>query len=336
QMTIKSANLTASVASTPASQTITAGSQQLVFANFILDALNSGEDINVTSVPLAYAAVGGSISNLTNCKLYDGSVLLNGTNIVNPSSGDGAVFYFDNILSIARGTSEQITLKCDVSAGAPANSTYKWGPKTFTAVGATSGNAVTVNLAGDLWGPTMTVTAQTIILSANAQKLDYNDDNVLDINDWNTLNDVFLGNRTCSSGKICDVNRSGVFTVSDIQTLTNITLGTASVPDYRTSLLEANSQKLDYNNDGALTIADWNYLTDVFLGKQVCPTGKICDVNQDGKSATIGDVQKLSNIINGSTAVPDFGATSQSSLSQMASVLEGMKGILENLGNLLK
>ena len=111
------------------------------------------------------------------------------------------------------------------------------------------------------------------------------------------------------------------------------------MPDYKTSLLEANPQKIDYNNDGKLDTADYNILTNVFLGSQACPAGKICDVNQDGQSATIGDVVKMTNIINGSVPVPDYSATplgNAPSLNQMAGVLEGMKGILEQLGGLLK
>ena len=613
--------LTASVSSLLPSQNVGAGQVNFTFAYFILDATNSGENVSVRSIPLAYAAVGGDIENLTNCKLYDGTTLLtSGANVVNPSYGTGVVFNLDNPLIVAKATSKQITLKCDVSGSAPQNSIYKWGLKTFTATGFSSGTGFVVNITGDTWGPTMTVktgaysvsldvqspayrivaagstnvelarikfsalvsgedielkqvalqlsdtnlntpidlvgrkvtlwdgstqigeatfptgdnaissaisnfviprgssksmiikgniadispagpltqsgdllkvdydgnnngrfgnygvgrisgatispsspdtqsagvlitttsipsitvlspnggeswtvgetkriswtagnvnyvriyiedptiifgsgstqyvydgvlpasqgyydwtiiqnrlpgltfprnykiridgvnntalgsevitrdssdalfsiaAATTAVLSANSQKLDYNNDGKLDQTDANLLSSIWTSGAACPGGYVCDVIRSGVFTIADIQTLTNITLGTGSVPDYKTSLLEANPQKIDYNNDGKLDTADYNILTNVFLGSQACPAGKICDVNQDGQSATIGDVVKMTNIINGSVPVPDYSATplgNAPSLNQMAGVLEGMKGILEQLGGLLK
>ncbi|KKT29660.1 MAG: hypothetical protein UW15_C0008G0026 [Parcubacteria group bacterium GW2011_GWC1_44_10] len=126
QMTIKAGALAVSVSSVPIAQTVIAGSSQFLFANYVLDGTGSGEDLRLTSIPVVYhAASGGSATDNTNCKLYDGSTVVSVA--VNPSaSGSSTNFTFlSNGLTLPKGTSKTLGLKCDVIGGSTGS--YGWG-----------------------------------------------------------------------------------------------------------------------------------------------------------------------------------------------------------------
>lgn len=128
-MTVKSGSLTVSVSSVPIAQTVIAGASQFEFARYILDATGSGEDLRVTTIPLYYDT-SGTRTDLTNCKLFDGStVLTTGGNVKNPATGDTAsstTMTFDGSgLIVSKGTSKTVSLKCDVRSGA--TGIYWWG-----------------------------------------------------------------------------------------------------------------------------------------------------------------------------------------------------------------
>ncbi|OGF51489.1 hypothetical protein A3I27_03875 [Candidatus Giovannonibacteria bacterium RIFCSPLOWO2_02_FULL_43_11b] len=126
-MTVKSGALTVSTQTTPIAQTVIAGASQFEFARYAFDAIASGEDVRVTAVPLAYNAVTGSATDVTNCKLYDGATVVNSSNIVNPSSVSSSTnFTFDGSgLILTKGTSKTLNLKCDLRSGSTGK--YQWG-----------------------------------------------------------------------------------------------------------------------------------------------------------------------------------------------------------------
>ncbi len=146
-MTLKAGALTVSVSSVPIAQTVIAGSSQFTFANYIFDATASGEDLRVTSIPL-YNSSSGTATDLTNCRLYDGSTVLNSSNVVNPSSHASTTsFVFDGAgLVLPKGTAKTLALKCDIKSGTTA--AYWWGidgdeDTNFTGVsGVTSGQTI--------------------------------------------------------------------------------------------------------------------------------------------------------------------------------------------------
>src|SRR3989344_3672900 len=157
-MTVKTGALTVSVSSVPIAQTVIAGASQFLFANYIFDATASGEDIRVTSIPLSNE--GDTATNLTSCYLYDGSTAV--TSVVNPASNASTTsFTFTgNGLTIPKGTSKTIGLKCNVSASASGN--HLWGLDTgqqtdYTgATGLTSGQTIAETL-NESEGQAMTV-----------------------------------------------------------------------------------------------------------------------------------------------------------------------------------
>lgn len=160
-----SPKLNVSVSAMPVSQNIIAGSQNVTFANYILDAWQSSEDIRVTSLRLLYQTrSGGSATNLTNCSLYDGLEKLNtGVNIINPLYTGTHVFDIDlgRVWRVPKGENKNLALKCDVAGNASGE--YAWGlsvTANINAVGLGSGNAATVIVASSN-GQVMTITPVT-------------------------------------------------------------------------------------------------------------------------------------------------------------------------------
>ncbi len=152
-MTVKTGNLTVSASSVPIAQTVISNAKGFTFANYILDATASGEDVRLTTLPVVYGVANGSASDLTNCQMWDGSAsVTTGSNTKNPTSQSSSTsFTFDGTgLVIPKGSSKTLALKCDVAGGA--TGAYIWGLDTdqassFTgATGLTSGQTITETL----------------------------------------------------------------------------------------------------------------------------------------------------------------------------------------------
>lgn len=165
-MTVKSGAFTVSVSSDPIAQTIIAGKKGFTFANYIFDVTNSGEDVRVTSIPLAYDFSNGSSANeLTSCQLWDGATsLTTGSNTVSPTAAASTTsFVFDGTgITLAKGTAKTLSLKCDLSGSATTSSQYYWGidsgqNSSYTAAsGLTSGQTIAETF-NDSVGQRMTV-----------------------------------------------------------------------------------------------------------------------------------------------------------------------------------
>jgi len=127
-----------------------------------LDAGNSGEDVSLNSFVAAYDVIPVTRpSDLTSCKLYDGSaVLTTGSNIKSPTAiASSTTFTFDAPLIITKGTSKTIALKCDVAGNATADDKFAWGydsDQDLSSVGKTSGQDI-VETVTDSVGQYMTI-----------------------------------------------------------------------------------------------------------------------------------------------------------------------------------
>ncbi|MFC1756707.1 beta strand repeat-containing protein [Patescibacteria group bacterium] len=162
-MTVKAGALAISVSSLPLSQTIIAGVNEFNFANYVLDAGNSGEDVALTSLPLAYDA-SANPTTMSNCALWEGGEqLITGSNVVSPTAAaSGTAYTFDTTLVIPKGTSKTLALKCDVAGNATANDTFEFGYDSDsdpTPTGITSGQDVSESET-DSVGQTMTIAAE--------------------------------------------------------------------------------------------------------------------------------------------------------------------------------
>lgn len=162
-MTVKAGALEISVSPIPLAQTIIAGTNQFLFANYLLDAGASGEDVSLNSFQVEYNAPFNP-TNLTHCTLYDGSLTLNtGSSILNPTTNASATsITFDAPLIIPKGTSKTIGLKCDIAGNATANNYYAFGydatAADLTPTGKTSGQTI-AETENDSNGQIMTIAA---------------------------------------------------------------------------------------------------------------------------------------------------------------------------------
>ncbi len=174
-MTVKGAALAITVASTPSAQSIVAGAQAFTFAKYQLDATQSGEDVRFSSIPLQLTHSAGA-TQLTNCKLYDGSTALNtGSNNVNPSGTSPAsnTFTLDNSLTVPKGTVKTLDLKCDVSGSA--SGTFAWGiaaSPSITVTGVNSNVDVTETVTASA-GQTMTIASGALAVSLHTSSPSY-------------------------------------------------------------------------------------------------------------------------------------------------------------------
>ncbi len=164
-MTVRGGALTISVSGLPASQTVIAGAQQFEFARYIFDASRSSENIRLSTLPLDFANVGATRTDLTSCKLYDGATALTtGGNVKNPAVGEtpeATTFTFDNGgFVIPEGSIKTLSLKCTIKSGA--TGTYQWG--IDNSVSYTGATGVETGLTVDetvvtATGPIMTASA---------------------------------------------------------------------------------------------------------------------------------------------------------------------------------
>ena len=162
--TVKSASMNVSVSSQPIAQTVIANAQKFIFANYILDAGSSGENIRVTSLPLEFNAASGARTDVSNCQLYDGSTSVTSNNAVSPSTtlSSSTSFVFDgNGIILTNGTQKTLAMKCDIKSGSTGS--YKWGidgaqdGTSFTAAtGLISGQTIADSVFTDSEGQLMT------------------------------------------------------------------------------------------------------------------------------------------------------------------------------------
>lgn len=159
-MTVRAAAITISVSSLPAAQSVVAGTNSFLFANYQFDATGSGENIKFSTIPLETSVNSGS-GNITNCQLFDGTTALNtGTNIVTGTTltnSSSTSFTFDSGLTITKGTVKTIGLKCNIAAAA--SGVYQFGydgSASPTATGLTSGQSATITEV-DSSGQRMTI-----------------------------------------------------------------------------------------------------------------------------------------------------------------------------------
>ncbi|MEW6610096.1 MAG: hypothetical protein AB1352_00490 [Patescibacteria group bacterium] len=176
--TVQAGSLVANVATTPVAATVVAGTTGYTFANYVLDAQGSGEDIRVTQIKAAQHTTGSAYPALiSGLKLYDGSSELVTSNDPDPTSTTAAAsatstFTFVNALVVPKGTSKTITLKGNISKSVTSG-TVKFGlqndaTNAIAATGKDTGTTITPTYSYSD-GQTMTLTdAGTLTLSADA------------------------------------------------------------------------------------------------------------------------------------------------------------------------
>lgn len=163
--TVKTAALAISVSTLPVAQTVVAGTKDFVFANYLLDAADSGEDVKITQVIAKMTTSTALPNDFSNWKLYDGTTELAVSTDPDPTGttagAASSTFTLVTPLIVTKGTTKTLTVKATISASATSGSLYvgMTAPTQITATGKDSGTDATVTLSAAN-GQTMTL-AQT-------------------------------------------------------------------------------------------------------------------------------------------------------------------------------
>ena len=170
-MTVKTGALAISVSSVPIAQTVIAGANQFLFANYILDATASGEDIRVTSLPVDYSGE-STPTHLTACTMYDGSTAVNDPKDPSANASSTSFTFKGTGITVPKGTAKTLALKCNVSSAA--TKFFFWGldatlddtSTTYTgATGLTSGQTITETVTGSSGQKMTSSTGGTLVVS---------------------------------------------------------------------------------------------------------------------------------------------------------------------------
>lgn len=173
-MTVKSGALLVSTSATPAAQSVVIGKQDFVFANFVVDASTSGEDVRVTQLLTVHKTAANSTqSNISNLE-----VLVDGVSqppLVQPTATAAttatSTFSFTNPIVVKKGESKTLVLRGDVNAGTGGTDTHSFGcngSACMTVTGATTATSVTPTVTNSD-GQTMSlVAAGTLTIADDA------------------------------------------------------------------------------------------------------------------------------------------------------------------------
>lgn len=150
---------------------VPAGSNDVALANISVGA--TGASYNITSIPLTVtSSANGSVANLTDCKVRDASNLDGSlTNVTTVTNGNVTTFSLAVPLLVPAGTSNMLSLTCDVQPAAAVGSTFMIAvtPGSVAATNAATGATVTpVGIPAGGTGPNglPASTSGTIIVSA--------------------------------------------------------------------------------------------------------------------------------------------------------------------------
>ncbi len=169
-LTVRSAALALSVSSEPASQTVVAGQNGFLAANFIFDASTSGDDIEITAIKPSLHTTGASYPDqFSGWTLWDGtsevtidadSTTCSGATCSTAATQSTTTLTLANdSLIVAAGSTKTITVKVNVSS-ASTSGTFAVGLSSAMGVSAIDSDAQTVTPTGtDSNGQSMTLAA---------------------------------------------------------------------------------------------------------------------------------------------------------------------------------
>jgi len=150
--TIKTASLVVSLSPNVASASVVKGTTQHTFAQLVLDASGSGEDINITQIKMSVKPTTAKSNELSNFKIYDGSTELDVSNdpdsTLSSTAGAAATttFTLSQTLVVQKGTTKTLTIKADISRDCSSGDVFQVGLSGYnnvTATGASTGSSIT-------------------------------------------------------------------------------------------------------------------------------------------------------------------------------------------------
>jgi hypothetical protein len=312
-MTVKGPAIAVNISAQPASQTVVAGVQNFVFANYQLDATQSGEDVRLSSFPVTINS--DHISDLTGCALFNGSTQLNtGSRVVNTlTSGLKTNFSLDNSLTIPKGTSVTLSLQCNVSSSATATSYQVMDDSTagdYSMTGVTSGSTVLPTF-GNGNGGIMTPHTSSFAVNIDSSTPNYTtvaggytgvNIGVYKFHATNESVNLTKVGLILTSGSASDLSNVYVYQGSTL-------LGTAVFPQGNNTVATStfnSSLLLSANTDVLLTIkADLALIGSGLSGTE----GKLVKIdvtNAEGSGLSSGSTIRVANVTAGSLGVRTF------------------------------
>ena len=135
------------------SSTISGGSNNVILANVRLDAITSSDDIRLGSLPLLLSTGSGARASDLTCRTANSLsplVSLNSGNNASTTMTNGLnVITFDNPVIVARGTTANILVRCDINPALVTGGTYQFSVNSnnVVATSATTGATVLVGVS---------------------------------------------------------------------------------------------------------------------------------------------------------------------------------------------
>ena len=125
-MTAQQGALSADMAATPVAGNVILNSQGLTLANLNLDATASGEDIRVTSITLTEVGVGGTLQELSDIELWDGTTQVGLTMQPAAAPATTVTFTLTTPYVVSKGVSKTLAVKANLIAGTAAVDTHSF------------------------------------------------------------------------------------------------------------------------------------------------------------------------------------------------------------------
>ena len=173
-MTIRVGKLNVSTLNTPVAQTVVVGSNGYTFAQFVLDASASGEDVKVTQLSIRHSTTAANLhQDISGMKIYDGALVLNLNDV---ESGDAttvsnatSTIDLDTALIIPKGTSKTLVLKGDISGSATGGHEFSMvGTSALVAYGNSTGNSITETITNSDGQLMTTATNASLTISVSS------------------------------------------------------------------------------------------------------------------------------------------------------------------------
>lgn len=152
--------------------TVSVGDTNQLLAIVWLDASRSGQNINVSSIPLTVTGTGGATNaHLSSCavrRVSDiGTALNTGGNAITGTFLTGPTFNLDTPLSVGVGNAIALAVTCNVSASAPVGGTYVLSVNPAQVVARNASNSAQITPGADINAAGLTArTSGTVTLIA--------------------------------------------------------------------------------------------------------------------------------------------------------------------------
>lgn len=147
-MTLKGAAIRLS-ANSAQTRSLVGGMRNAPLATFTIDAMESSEDVRITSLQISFSATNtlALVAHLINCRLFDNTNDLSGLNVIQtPYDGVYTFTLIGTGIAVPKGTCRTVTLRADLLTEIPSGILYLKvnSPHAPSAVGVVSANSASI------------------------------------------------------------------------------------------------------------------------------------------------------------------------------------------------